>query len=260
MHTLFFDFDGTLRVPETNEVSKETIQNLRTLRKEGNLIFINTGRCFSSLEGQAKDLPLDGVICGCGTYIRYRGQILYEVQATSIQKERVLKALRTCRLDAFLEGHGGLFVDQTYSDQLNQVISFFKRMNVNMLSTEDPSFEFSKMSLYYTDQKQKDEFESLLKEDFDFINFPNLKAEAVLKGHSKASGMRMLLKELSLPCSTSIAFGDSDNDMEMLKEASCSVLIGKHAPHLQELADLKAPSAKEEGISWALRKLNLIEE
>ncbi|MGO5354315.1 HAD hydrolase family protein [Faecalicoccus sp. LCP19S3_E3] len=42
MHTLFFDFDGTLRVSETNEVSKETIQNLRTLRKEGNLIFINT--------------------------------------------------------------------------------------------------------------------------------------------------------------------------------------------------------------------------
>ena len=71
------------------------------------------------------------------------------------------------------------------------------------------------MSLYYTDQKQKDEFENLLKEDFDFINFPNLKAEAVLKGHSKASGMRMLLKELSLPCSTSIAFGDSDKDMEM---------------------------------------------
>lgn len=260
MHTLFFDFDGTLRVPETNEVSKETIQNLRTLRKEGNLIFINTGRCFSSLEEQARDLPLDGVICGCGTYIRYRGQVIYEVQATSIQKERVLQALRLCRVDAFLEGHGGLFVDQTYSDQLDQVISFFKRMNVHMLSTDDPSFAFSKMSLYYTDKRQKKEFEDFLKEDFDFITFPNLKAEAVLKGHSKASGMRMLLKELSLPFSTSIAFGDSDNDMEMLKEANCSVLIGDHAPHLKKLADIKAPSAKEEGISWALQKLNLIKE
>ena len=70
----------------------------------------------------------------------------------------------------------------------------------------------------------------------------------------------MLLKELSLPFSTSIAFGDSDNDMEMLKEANCSVLIGDHAPHLKKLADIKAPSAKEEGISWALRKLNLIKE
>lgn len=260
MHTLFFDFDGTLRVPETDEVSKETIQNLRTLRKEGNLIFINTGRCFSSLEGQAKNLPLDGVICGCGTYIRYRGQVLYEVQATPIQKERVLHALRTSKVDAFLEGHGGLFIDQTYSDQLRQVIAFFKRMNVPMLGTDTPSFEFSKMSLYYADEKQKSEFEEMLKEDFDFITFPNLKAEAVLKGHSKASGMRMLLKELALPFSTSIAFGDSDNDIEMLKEANCSVLIGDHAPHLKELADIKAPSAKEEGISWALRKLNLIQE
>ncbi len=260
MHTLFFDFDGTLRVPETNEVSKETIKNLRTLRKEGNLIFINTGRCFSSLEGQAKDLPLDGVICGCGTYIRYRGQILYEIQATPVQKERVLHALRKCKVDAFLEGHGGLFIDQTYSDQLKQVIGFFKRMHVPMLGVDTPSFDFSKMSLYYEDEKQKAEFEDLLKEDFDFITFPDLKAEAVLKNHSKASGMRMLLKELSLPFSSSIAFGDSDNDIEMLKEANCSVLIGDHAPHLKELADIQAPSAKDEGISWALRKMNLIKE
>ena len=259
MKVLFLDYDGTLRVPNTDQVSKESITSLDTIRKRGNLAFINTGRCYYSIGNQVEHLPIDGLICGCGTYIRHHDTVLYEVKANAIQKEKVVHALRQYQVDAFLEGHAGLFMDQRYSDYTNRVVAFFEKQGVYMRPVNADDFEFSKMSLYYKSEEQKRNFEKALQKDFDFITFPNLKAEAVLRHHSKATGMKKILNELHLPMESSIAFGDSDNDEDMLKAAHCSVLIGDNAPHLSEWATIKAPSADDEGITWALQKMNLLD-
>lgn len=259
MNLLFFDFDGTLRVPQTNQVSKKTIESLHKLRKKGDLVFINTGRCYSSLEVQLHGVPVDGVICGCGTLISYHDTIVYRADASINQRQKVLEALRKYRVDAFLEGHEDLYCDRTYSDRLDKVTQFFERVNVLMKNVEDPHFSFSKMSLYYESEEQKQAFEKSLEKDFDFIHFPNLKSEAVLKSHSKATGMRKIATLLDFPIEKCIAFGDSDNDSDMLLAANQSVLIGENAPHLKDIVSLQAPCAKEEGVTWALKKLKLID-
>ena len=200
MKVLFLDYDGTLRVPNTDQVSKESITSLDTIRKRGNLAFINTGRCYYSIGNQVEHLPIDGLICGCGTYIRYHDTVLYEVKANAIQKEKVVHALRQYQVDAFLEGHAGLFMDQRYSDYTNRVVAFFEKQGVYMRPVNADDFEFSKMSLYYKSEEQKRNFEKALQKDFDFITFPNVKAEAVLRHHSKATGMKKILNEkISIP-------------------------------------------------------------
>lgn len=42
----FFDFDGTLRIEETDEITPQTYESFNKLKNKGYLLFLNTGRSF----------------------------------------------------------------------------------------------------------------------------------------------------------------------------------------------------------------------
>lgn len=258
MHILFFDFDGTLRVPETNRISDVSKKSLETLRKKGHRVFINTGRSYESIKNLIQDIPLDGIICGCGTYIRMHGKVLYDTLATAQQVQQVIDAIRKHQVDVLLEGSQGLYYENLYGSNLRRILPLFKAQGTQVLQWTEDTQRFSKMGLTYTSEAQRDAFEAGLVNDWDFISFPDLKAEAVLKGHSKGEGIQRLLDLLDLPVSQSICFGDSDNDIDMFQVVGKSVLIGEESAHLKPYVDIVAPPAREEGITVALEQLKLL--
>ena len=72
---------------------------------------------------------------------------------------------------------------------------------------------------------------------------------------SKAADM---LEKFGIDRKDSYAFGDSDNDVEMLRAVGTGVVMGKHSKAAGEAATMFTGTVKEEGITTGLERLGLI--
>ena len=78
----FFDIDGTLTSELDGSIPESAVYAIRKSRENGNLMFINTGRCFQNVEERFRNIGFDGYICGCGTNIYCGGRdVLYVPQS-----------------------------------------------------------------------------------------------------------------------------------------------------------------------------------
>lgn len=92
----------------------------------------------------------------------------------------------------------------------------------------------------------------------DFIKRNEDETEVVLKGYSKGKAMNKLLEYFNIDKANSYAFGDSNNDEEMLLAAGNSVLIGTAAKHLIDKVTHVSKDAKHDGVSYALVQLGVL--
>src|SRR5699024_2473751 len=110
---LFFDIDGTLLSETTHTIPQSTIDGLKQAKENNHLIFINTGRPYTTIDDCIKDLNPDGYICGCGTYIRYHDQVLFS-KTLSLQKcKEIRDLLRKTNVEGVLEGKDGVYFDNS---------------------------------------------------------------------------------------------------------------------------------------------------
>lgn len=87
----FFDIDGTLTSEIDGSIPESAVYAIRAARANGNLMFINTGRCFQNVEQRFRDVGFDGFVCGRGTDIYCDGAEILHVAQTH---ETVMKPLR----------------------------------------------------------------------------------------------------------------------------------------------------------------------
>ena len=59
---VFFDIDGTLTSELDGSIPESAVYAIRKSRENGNLMFINTGRCFQNVEERFRNIGLAGRI------------------------------------------------------------------------------------------------------------------------------------------------------------------------------------------------------
>ncbi len=72
--------------------------------------------------------------------------------------------------------------------------------------------------------------------------------DLVLPGVSKATGAQVLLGHFGIDAADVIAFGDADNDREMLALAGCGVAMGNASPEVKAAADMVCAPCREQGV------------
>lgn len=101
---LFFDIDGTLLVDASKELPKSAALALTEARRAGHLVFINSGRTRCLMKDVEGKVPVDGYLCGCGTYIEAEGKALLHRKISAKRRWELQKAILECKLDGILEG------------------------------------------------------------------------------------------------------------------------------------------------------------
>lgn len=100
--------------------------------------------------------------------------------------------------------------------------------------------------------------------------FPQLKlplfasrrgADVIEHGYSKADGLKHLAKYFNEPenLAETVAFGDSMNDLEVIKAAGLGIAMGNSVPELKAAADYVTAGIDEDGIWQACEKFGLFE-
>ena len=90
------------------------------------------------------------------------------------------------------------------------------------------------------------------------INFDTY-SEQIVAGYDKAFGMKLLCDRLKVPYENTVAFGDSINDIEMLRFAGKGVIMHSAPEKLNEYAFLRTDS-DEGGVAEGIEKIFFGEE
>lgn len=262
---IFFDIDGTI-ITEGHEnriVPDSALTALHTLRKNGHLCFINSGRSYAEIDKEIRKLPFDGLICGCGTYIAWQGKTLLSHTIPFSLGNRILKDLELCHLEWLLEGIDHIYYStKPYSTHIGNFQTEHKILIPDAFCLVTPehaqNLTFDKFCICLRPDSDFDRFKHTYDETLTFIDRGNNFFEVIPAGFSKASGIAFLENYFHISHENTIAIGDSTNDLPMLNYASYSIAMGNSSEELFDIVDYVTDSVLDDGIYNAMQHLRLI--
>ena len=262
---IFFDIDGTI-ITEGEEgrfVPDSVLTALHALRKNGHLCFINTGRSFAEVDKGIRELPFDGLVCGCGTYITYQGEVLLSNTISFDKGNQIIRDLEDCRLEWLLEGTQNIYYSsKPYVTHIGDFQAEHKILIPDAFNIVEPenakNLTFDKFCICLTKNHEFDKFKHIYEDTLTFIDRGHGFFEIVPKGFSKASGIAFLESHFQIPHADTIAIGDSTNDLPMLDYAAYSIAMGNSSKELFDVVDYVTDSVANDGIYNAMQHLELI--
>lgn len=256
------DVDGTLLTPH-GELTSFTVEVLKKLIQQGHLVMLASGRPYRSIQPFYERLDLKGpVICYNGALIFNPSDPAYPRYERRFQKEDIREislqisprllmmesesfdTLYRLKDDSFLEKYFPSHGIKTVMGPLEKTLD------------EDPF-----TAIFSTKPEDEDELKDIIESHRD-IRFRKWRgvfySEAFLSGVDKGSALMVVEKQMGLTPADVIAFGDSDNDFEMLKEAQTSfALKGCKSPLLADYFPATEKGNDQDGVAFQLTKLDL---
>ncbi len=262
MKLLFFDIDGTLITDDGNRHFPESAkQAIKEARSKGHKTFINTGRVMVNVEDFIREPGFDGYVCGCGTHIQVDGVDLLHHTLT---KERCNEIAHKCRewdMMAIFEyiSHTG-YDKEIVGTAHRQILDYFITMKRKLVDDIDsPEFVFDKLTTWFeVGNPHVEEFKNYMSDEFTVIPREYNFMELVPKGFSKATGIDFLAKHYNVPLTDVFVFGDSNNDLEMLKYVPNSIAMGKCSDEVAAIALYRTDTVENDGIYKAMKHFGVI--
>lgn len=263
---VFFDADGTLCDIEKG-VPASAKEALLALRENGHEAWLCTGRSRAFVPDYLEELPLTGMISGCGTTIEKDGVRLYNKEMTPKIAARSVRVLREHGLIPVMEGADYMYYDKDeyntgvnwYADLITKALGsrwrpirgYEQDMHINKISAKktegcDAAGACRELSMYFDAITHESE------------SFAGTTIEFIPKGHNKAVGIAAVLRLFDIPWEDAVVFGDSNNDLAMFEYAHTKVAMGNGSPKIRELADYVTGDMFHYGIRDGLRHLGLI--
>lgn len=259
----FFDIDGTLTSELDGTIPESAITAIRKARANGNLMFLNTGRCIQNVEPRFKEVGFDGFVCGCGTDIFCEGKNLLHITQSHETTMKLLQAARETNVDIVFESSTAVAYDPTrpilHPDAIAQYDAFISRGYNMPTDLEAPDFICDKFVIWYQEEEQLTAFRKVSDPYFCCIDRGGTFREFVPLGYSKATGIQFVLDHYNLTKENAYAFGDSNNDLPMLSYLPNSVAMGNANPvSLFDQVSFVTKKASEDGIAFALEHFSFL--
>lgn len=259
----FFDIDNTL-VPYGENALRENVKKaLRQAQANGHLIFVSSGRTKGILEPAIHEFEFDGFILACGAVIEIQRKIIStHVPDLSMQKE-IVKHIKQCRFDAALEGAQSVAFIGSHNELAQFLENNYRSRNFRVISPDDPHMTFEKFCIFFNDDSDFDSFYEHFGEKLEFIKRSGMKEndyfyEITCRGISKATGIDEVCEYFGLTLDDCYAFGDSTNDLTMLKHVKHSIAMGNCDEELKPIVEFVTTDSNKDGIEHALRHYGLI--
>lgn len=259
---VFFDIDGTIW-DEKQRIPDSTREAFQKMKERGHYLFISSGRTRVFIPDKAlMPLGFDGILAGCGTYGEFHGEVKFYHRIPLEEIQRVNDFLRTLSAAYILEGRYFLYLD---AERFPEDSSFPQEMKKEMgekmirVTGNEDSLEVSKFCVNYLAESEKQrELERVLEPDYTVIHRGGNFMEIVPKGFNKAAGIQEICRILGVAHENTYSFGDSTNDLDMLKYTAHSAAMGDGMQQAKDAAEYVTSPLWEDGIYQACKYYDLI--
>lgn len=252
----FFDVDGTLLSHKTKSVPESARRAVKQLRAAGILCILATGRQMQEMEKlPIADMEFDG-------YITLNGQlvldgeknILFGTPLTGRAKEYLVRAFAEKTFPALLVEEEKVYLN--FEDRRVRVLQ------AAISSPVPPLGSYSGRDIYQVCAYLDPEDEHLVEEiagDCVMTRWAFGGMDIIARGGGKVTGIRRYLDRVGIRPEETIAFGDGENDIEMLRFAGIGIAMGNAWDSAKAAADYVTAEIDDDGIEKALRHFGLTE-
>lgn len=252
---LFFDVDGTL-LDSQFHMAESTKKALIKLKQNGHRLCIATGRSYDSLLRTpiTELIEWDGILCNNGQLVLNKDRrILFKAL---IPRESALAFLKIAAQKNYpvVVKCKERFISQSADENTILVHRHFNNP-LPPVGTLDHQ-EVEAMNIYAPKSENYHDFSHI--DGIDITPCALNYAEVSPKGVSKASSIDYLLQHYGY--TSYIAFGDSPNDIKMLKKAKIAVVMGQSIEEVKRCATLVTHPIDQDGIMAACLQLHLFKE
>ncbi|WP_368541445.1 Cof-type HAD-IIB family hydrolase [Enterobacter soli] len=155
-------------------------------------------------------------------------------------------------------GKGSAYTLKAYDDNFKAIAAlYYHRLEMvdNFNNLNDIFFKFG---LNVSDDEIP-RIQALLHEKLGDIMVPvttgHGSIDLIIPGVHKANGLRILQKHWGIEDGEVVAFGDSGNDVEMLRQSGFSFAMANARPHIKAVARFEAPHNNDEGVLDVIDKV-----
>lgn len=268
---LFFDVDGTLANFDAT-IPDSAFEALQQAKENGHRLLLSTGRSFGQLHKELFCLPLDGYVCAAGAYVQYHGKVIETNFMPEDKLDQIFRLIREEKLLYALQCVDHLATEKQVYEPLLRLMRERNQLNEKQLASVFPDMElvdskeqFSHVEkvLFYDGRLSVQDVRDRLGDGFDVVDMSFLKdkrssGEITQAGINKAYGMAKVLEYLGMTREDAIAFGDGENDVDMIQYAGTGVAMGNAVAVLKEKADMVTDPIYRDGIRNALKRLQII--
>lgn len=261
-HLIAVDLDGTL-LNKDHRISEQNKNALIHAMEQGHIVVIATGRPSRASMQYYRELKLKTPMVNFnGALIHHPTDSRWKTTHSPLQHDTALKIVDACyELDVpniMAEVQDSVFIDR-YDEYF---VSFFQALeaedtqstltigSLRKKLTEDPT------SLLIAPTEQQVELlqNELNKSHAELVEHRNWAApwniiEIVRKGIHKAVGLKKISNYFGIPQERIIAFGDEDNDLEMIDYAGVGVAMGNAIDELKNIAKHITDTNENSGVA-----------
>ncbi|AXQ78057.1 Cof-type HAD-IIB family hydrolase [Streptococcus chenjunshii] len=274
---VFFDIDGTL-LNDRKNVQKSTERAIKSLKEQGVFVGLATGRGPAFVQPYMENLGLDAAVTYNGQYIYTRDKILYQNQLPKSLIYKVIRYAGEKRREISLGLASGLVgsniinmgtsrfgqvvsslvpkrMAKTVEQSFKHLIRRFKPQNMETLVTimREPVYQIVMVATAGETAKIEEKFPHIT-----ITRSSPYSADLISEGQSKIRGIARVGELFDFNLTEVMAFGDSENDIEMLSGVGIGVSMGNAAESVKAAAHYTTASNNNDGISKALAHYGLI--
>jgi len=254
---LVTDVDGTL-LDHHSKLSELNVKALKDCIKHGIDVIIATGKSINSIMFIIKelDLKLPQITLGGAVTITPQKEI---IDAIKIPPDLYIDFIDTVRkkgyepLVASIEG-------EVYCQQYSEPMKYVTAVGENIIKIDDIKSDYlvnNTVSISipineqdpldpFIRQKYKSKLQVVRSGEY-FFDILNLKS-------SKGNALKKLINSLGIKKEEVVSFGDSHNDISLLKESGLKIAVKNSYPELLEIADIVADANYNSGLGKAIYK------
>lgn len=256
----FFDIDGTLVSLKTKVCPESAKQALAALRKAGVLCFVATGR--SRFEIASEHL-LDGL--EFDGYLTDNGQDAYSADGTLLYAKSIPYADAAAILDWAERTGCACWVVGAEQSVLSHLDARTEEALAAIhtrpprLAPVRPMLELPIYKIVLFQRRERVQEIETLAPSCVITEWYPLGQDVISKEGGKRRAMLGVLKQYGILPEECIAFGDSENDNEMLQAAGIGVAMGNAAPDTKAAADYITDDCDDDGLVNALKHFGVLQ-
>lgn len=262
---IFLDVDDTLYSKSQRLVPPSAIEGIKEAQKNGHKVLINTGRPFAYFEKEILDIGFDGLLCSNGVHIILDGETVYSRTVPEDTMHFVMESCENNGIFGVLEGRRcSFFRDHNIDFHPHygfMIQAFDLAPYMPHKFSWDQADECDKMIVFAGEGSNVPGFLKDLdsiSEVMDYIRIDDTQYEILLKGHDKGTGLVFTADHYNVPLDRCYAFGDSNNDTEMILRAGHGVAMGNACDELKENVEFVTTHVDQDGIYNGLKHYGLI--
>ncbi len=243
MKLIVTDLDNTLLRSE-NSISEYTVSVFERCRGKGILTAFASARAEHAMLRFIEAIKPDMIISNGGATVRANGEIIYR---NALSGENVYNIVELCK--HFTGGNGLITAECDDGYYCNFVPNDPDRRAASAYSD---FADFRKPSYKITAELENEEWAQRIAESCD-CSMTNFSGEIwrrfAAKYSDKKTALKKLTEHLGIKMNDVIAFGDDQNDLEMLKMAGTAVAVDNAIAEVKAVADYVTGSNDEDGVA-----------